>query len=947
MIKTIWASVLAAGIAGQGIAQETTVVSGLSGPVTIATPATGVPSIVASNAQDAAFAQGYVQASQRFFQMDITRRSISGRLAEMVGSSVIGQDIQLRTLGLRRAAWESWAASSEETRAIVRAYSRGVNAWLNANDLPLEYGALELSDVPPWTPVDTFAVGKALAFQLSFDLEDIDLTVTVGTYQGVGNAVGFDGTALFFEDTHRSAPPDDRVSLPDFLSSIGGIGKSQDAAASMASNFPEIPVEQQEFAARISENLKRNPLLVSAFTNDVEDKGSNWWVASGSITETGVPMLANDPHLSLDTPSTFVPMHVAQVDDEGNTTFTTSGVSVPGVPGTVQGCNSFLCWGSTVNPIDETDSYFENIRVNSLGLPTHTIHNGEAEPILWIFQNYFANSVGDGVMDNVNKLDIGIDAGAISFVVPRRNNGPIVDIDGNQAVSVQYTGWGPTLEIEAFLEAGAATDVFEFGQALEKFDFGAQNFAVADTSGNIAYYAAAEVPVRSDLQLLNQPDGGIPPLFIRDGSGTLMHDWLPVTNPQPNQSTPTEILPSSELPNAINPASGYILNANNDPVGTSLDNNPLNQVRPGGGLYYLSPGAYSSYRMGRIDRLMSDAVAAGPVTADQFKAFQANNQLLDAELLMPYILEAVDNAMADGAWPGIAAFMGDPRMQTVAGLFSQWDFSTPTGIPEGYDPGDDPFGLTMPGSDEIEASVAASVYSGWRGQMIQNTIDATLSAVGLSGNLPNGQLAFNALKHHLDTFAASKGVGASGLNFFTNPEAPTPEDARDFVILASLMQTLDLFASDAFAPAFANSTDVMDYRWGRLHRIVLDHPLGDPLSLPNVQGLYGLVQPDGLRGVARSGGYQVLDASSHNTRADGVEEFRFGSGPARRFVGLMFPEGIAAEQIIPGGQSGVFGDPNYANQLYFWLVNGYLPLIIDPNVALGIADSVQVLQPGG
>ena len=191
-------------------------------------------------------------------------------------------------------------------------------------------------------------------------------------------------------------------------------------------------------------------------------------------------------------------------------------------------------------------------------------------------------------------------------------------------------------------------------------------------------------------------------------------------------------------------------------------------------------------------------------------------------------------------------------------------------------------------------------------------------------------------KHLLDSFDTNQGYGASGINFFTNPQAPTREDARDFVILASLSQALVEMAGFEFEQAFGNSANLDDYRWGKLHRITFSHPLGDSLSVPN--GMFGLSTVDGVSGVARSGGYQVLDASSHSVRADGSNEFMFGSGPARRFVAEVTELGILAEQIIPGGQSGVItSGPNYVNQLFLWLVNGYLPLITDLDTIVALA----------
>ncbi|WP_386065466.1 penicillin acylase family protein [Tahibacter sp. UC22_41] len=128
---------------------------------------------------------------------------------------------------------------------------------------------------------------------------------------------------------------------------------------------------------------------------------------------------------------------------------------------------------------------------------------------------------------------------------------------------------------------------------------------------------------------------------------------------------------------------------------------------------------------------------------------------------------------------------------------------------------------------------------------------------------------------------------------------PTPEDARDYVLLKSMQDGLARFASADFAAAFARSTDLNDYRWGKLHRIVFTHPLGGPFNLPGANP-YGFTNyAAALPGVPRSGGFDAVDASSHSTRANGVNEFMFSSGPARRFVGEMSTP-ISADEVIPG-----------------------------------------------
>ncbi len=943
-------SCLLLAISANAMADETILTNDrLSAPVKVYYNDTQIPSISAATEEDASFVMGYLHAKDRLFQMDYTRKIAQGKLAELLGPPALSNDIQFRTIGFERAARVSLPTMSAKTQGMLKAYADGVNAWLANNDLPVEYGGLEITQVDPWLPVHSVAIAKLIAFDLSNDLNEIDNTIAINTFQQVGAAAGFDGTALFMEDLYRAAPPDDRVSVPDFLASIGGVGKT---AQTLKESIPEFTLNLTDVELNMLNEIKANwnstPLIKSLKNDGSIEKGSNVWVIAGENTENGFPLIANDPHLSLDYPSTFYPAHLA-----AETGLNVAGVGFPGAPVTAQGCNENLCWGSTVHPVDETDFYFESIKVNNFGLPTHTVFQGEEEPLVWIFQSYYANAIGDGVSDNLERQDVGYASGGLTYVVPRRNFGPIlsVDTENAQAVSMQYTGFGPTKEIEAFFEMARARDVNEFRDALTKFDVGSQNFGVVDKAGNIAYFTGAEVPVREDLQTMMQPDG-TPPMFIRDGTGTRMNEWMALTNPDMNQATNSEVIPFDEMPHSVNPASGYVANANNDPIGVSLDNNVLNQVRPGGGLYYISQGGYSSFRQGRLDRLIQEDISGrNVVNLFDMKSYQANNQLLDAELIMPHIMNAVSRASAGNAWPGIQQFLGDPRVLEAAGYFAEWDFSTPTGVTEGYDPFDRAFELSAPDQTEINHSVAASIYAVWRSMAVQNTIDITLSgidaAIGqnvMSANKPGSKFSINAFKHMLDSFESNQGYGASGINFFTNPQAPTREDARDYVILASLKQALDNMAGEDFAAAFGNSTDLQDYRWGKLHRITFSHVLGDSLSVPN--GLFGLATIDGLPGVARSGGYQVLDASGHSVRADSSNEFMFAHGPARRFVAEVTPLGIAAEQIIPGGQSGVItSGANYVNQLFFWLVNGYLPLLTDLDLLSALANEVYHFEP--
>ena len=170
---------------------------------------------------------------------------------------------------------------------------------------------------------------------------------------------------------------------------------------------------------------------------------------------------------------------------------------------------------------------------------------------------------------------------------------------------------------------------------------------------------------------------------------------------------------------------------------------------------------------------------------------------------------------------------------------------------------------------------------------------------------------------------------------------------RDVTLLANLQRSLDRLAGPAFAAAFGSSTSQGEYLWGKLHRIVFDDPLRS--SFGSIPGLTPGFPPSvsGLRGLATDGGFGVVDASSHNPRAQSVDDFMFGSGPNRRYVGT--PGGvkgsIEAESSLPGGVSGVVGSPFYANLLGRWLTNDTYPFRLGTGEIMQNLHSQQVFKP--
>lgn len=893
--------------------------------------ADGIPHILAQNEHDLMLLQGWVHARDRLFQMDMRRRQAAGTLSELLGPEALPADVELRTLGVYRAAERSWPVLSPHARAALEAYAEGVNAWIDGHPLPPEYGALEITAIDPWTALDSLAVAKLLTFGLAFDLGDIERTVTLLTYQAAGNLAGFDGTALFFEDVHRSAPFDAAATVPD-SGGAPAVSYRRDRVESDDHDDSSLRPETREMGRKYVERIRRLKHVREIVRFEEDDRGSNEWAVSGQLTASGGPLMANDPHLAVGTPSTFYQNHLRARDDG----FDVIGSSFAGAPFVVVGHNRDIAWGATIHPMDVTDVYQEQV-VPDPASPSglSTVHRGTLEPVIPLPQLYRVNRVGDGVLDNIVPVPPSGGVPPAVLVVPRRNQGPIVQLDPatGLALSVQFTGFSGTREIDTFRTWNRAEDLDDFIRGLQFFDFGSENWAYADTEGNIAYFTSAEMPVREDLQAGFV--AGLPPFFIRNGTGG--NEWLPVRNPQPGQAIPYEILPFSEMPQVVNPVAGYFVNANNDPAGLTLDNDPLNQLRPGGGIFYLAGGYDIGIRAGRVTRLIEAKLAEGRLlTADDMAEIQADVVQPDAEFFVPFIVGAFERAGRAGAHPAAAALAADPRVVEAVGRLRDWDRSTPTGVPEGYDAGDVNGERLPPGPDEVANSIAATIYNVWRDEMLANTIDAVLGAIGLPK--PEDRRAVTALRQLFVRFDSKGGVGASGLNFFNVPGVTDAASRRDIVVLRSLVDALDALAGPEFAAAFAGSPAQDDYRWGRLHRITLGHPLGGPFSTPPAGGA---VQPSfaDLGGLAVDGGFEVVDASRPNAQrptapvagpafGDRSERFTFGAtAPTRRFVAEVDDdERIVARSSLPGGESGVLGSPFYANLLGPWLTNDSHPL---------------------
>src|SRR5438067_4308196 len=332
-----------------------TQLNGMLQPGMVLREANGIPHVFALNLHDAWFLVGWVHAQDRFFQMDSNRRIAAGTLGELVGSAALSNDVQLRTLGLGRAAAATLPTVGSDSRAALDAYAAGVNGYLQAHpgQLPPEYSLLGINSVPAWAPVDSISIGKLIAFSLSFDL-DLDNTVALIAAQTAGKVAGFDGNK-FFSDTWRSAPFSPAATIPDAT----GAGAAEPIRTNAAEgggaplDTSWLRAETITLLQSYRAEIEPNDLLQPAVKPE-RHAGSNEWAIAPKNSATGNALIANDPHLSFSEPANFYPVSI-RVPGKLNV----AGMSFPGAPFVISGQNERIAWGSTVHPMDVTDLYQE------------------------------------------------------------------------------------------------------------------------------------------------------------------------------------------------------------------------------------------------------------------------------------------------------------------------------------------------------------------------------------------------------------------------------------------------------------------------------------------------------------------------------------------------------------------------------------------------------------
>jgi len=882
-------------------------VDGLDGPVDVVRDEYGVPHIYATTVADVAFAQGYVLAADRLQQMDLFRHFASGTVAELFGAldqDQIDTDLEMRMHRMRPLAEETWAevsTSSDPTDVgmalFLTRFADGVNHYLEQ----LRAGERTMDDAvsvwfdparaEPWTPVDSLAIGRLQAWNLSYSDAAIRETDT------------YERARLRFDDADPMTQParaaragayfDLYAFQPmDVTSTIDGFPPSQ-ARLRGGAKRPRVPLA---LLAQVKNTLRAKK--VGNLVMRDPRNGSNNWVV-GPAHAGGAVLLANDPHLQLSSPSIFYINHLT-VPGELDVT----GITFPGIPGVILGHNQHVAWGATTANHDVTDFYLEDIVPCTNGGGDCTVFDGGEVPL-----ESWQETINIGALGTI------VDSKTVTYErVP--HHGPIipaiVDHDlaprtTNQAISVRYTGHQATNELRAFYLMWRAASVDDAMTAFESFEFGAQNFVLADDQGNIGWTTHALLPKRSagcfTFDQQSNPEG-VAPWFVLPGDGSC--EW-------------EGFFAAENIPQAVNPAKGYLATANNDPIGGIADGDPLNQPMVEGHLYYVGARDYAQgFRVGRITRRLQQLIATGtPLTMADMESIQADAFSNYGYVLAPHIAEAVaqlgEEVNTPGAHPNISDYVAGlsptevSRMQAGAARLVAWSLHTPA----------------MPATaDEIVDSSATVLFNAWATYFLQSALgdEAALVGRGIGNDIANA--AFRLFERPGDLVT---GLSAdTGEPLLCGNVNTTAIESCTELVLRALAQAL------TWAEAQFGSADMDDWWWGDVHRLTLEALV--PAAELNVPPP-GEPSPN-AGGYPRHGDNFSVDASSPGFSD---RDFGYGHGPAMRHVTTFPPGGPPTTHIaLPGGEINDRASGHFRDLMDdYWSVNRYfeLPWSVDDIIA--------------
>ncbi len=902
-------------------------IEGLGGIVDVLIDPWGVPHIytMEDNPDDLAFAQGYFTARQRLFQIDFYRKVAQGRLAELLGTlldkSVLETDLFFRTLFLTyergkvehidQVLAEEVERTNPEVYRFLSRYAEGVSRYIedlkagrNGAVVPQQYqllGLLGPYDIEPMTVAQLFAIGRLQQFLLSETLfEEMNRQLQWDAVRAAEASGAIPEGTL--EDAFRAAPPDPTTILKP--GEPGYVGPSESARGNVrtASRHVSHPVRRgscgtsPEAVRRTLERMKRIRTLV---WGGMDRAISNNWILASSMTKSGFAIVANDPHLSLTNPSVF---HPVQGDNKSfsHGDFNFSGCTFPGIPGIMLGQNERVAWGGTVSALDVTDLYAEEVRVD--GGTKSVLFEGRTVPVETVYETFRIRG-GDPVV-------IPID------FVP--HHGPQVQGDPYSTdpglspennLTVRWTGHFLTRDIEAFYGLLSAADIDDFLASLENFGTGGQNWVGGDVNGEIAYHPHALVPIRPAAALTPEH----PPWLPYPGTGG--YEWLQGPDGRP------QFLPSDQIPQARNPERGWLVTANNDITGTTLDNDPLND---GQYLYY---SINVGFRNGRITELLL-GLDKEERDVEAMKEIQGDHYSVLADRIRPFLLEALGDEQAlSGLSPGERA-----KVEEAAARIAAWDLRSETGMP-------DPFTGEAPSPEDVDSSIACSLFFACLNRITEATFDDEMDRAGVRfGSVDRAIALLHILEHTTEPEGSPFRVhtlGPSGQSrLWDDVTTPDREETRNEIMVQAMVQALEDLTE------LMGSPDMETWRWGEIHRLTFRlEGLGGAIYAYNLPsyGILDQILGRPTKGYPRPGSWATVDPADNALHGT---DFSTGHGPAMRMVIEMEEGVLQAWNVLPGGgddlQPGtglahpvrIRSDIHYGDQIPLWLANRYRPQYI-------------------
>jgi penicillin amidase len=575
-------------------------VAGISSNVKIYSDDYGVPHIFSQNENDVYFAMGYMHARDRLWQMDISRRAAEGRLSEIFGNRTVKIDKLFRTIGIGKFSFDLYNHISSKSKEMLSYYSRGVNAFIkeHTDELPIEFDILNYKP-DEWKPENSLMIVRMMGWELNLSwYTDYIIGEMI-------NKIGLEKTSLIFPDTTIKLY---KINLPV-------VDTSKSDSLKPLSNIPMVSRLQQ--AALLTKGFFDADECYRQFFNiDCTHMGSNCWVVSGRKSETGKPILANDPHLAFQAPSKWYEVHL----HAGNLDVT--GMSIPGVPGIAIGHNRNISWGLT-NLMNDDNDFYE-------------MDKDSIDANKYKYKNTFLSM--DSLVERISVKD----SSDIYYTTKYTVEGPVVsDLDPlkligskeneniykNKILAFRWTGFEYSDEVYAFYKINKAVDWEGFKEALKDFGVPAQNFTYADINGNIGYMAAGKIPIR------------------KQESG---HEYIYPSPPENDWSGNVEF---DKLPTIYNPDSGYIVTANTDPFEWLKT--------PAKERYYISYTWEPPSRFQKINEILGSRTR---FNVEEFKLMQMNNESPYAKNISFFLLSAFKNVNES-----------DPDVISALDMFKNWN----------------------------------------------------------------------------------------------------------------------------------------------------------------------------------------------------------------------------------------------------------------------------------